>query len=197
MHQVGMSSRDRAFGGCVKITAFDLSLTSTGYACNQALPEGFPGVIQSLQPVQYGRLFPEGQGYGMRRIDWIRDRVLTLANESALVVIEDLANQSRDGKALERAGLSYIIRYGLYKREIPFVMVPPISLKKFVVGFGGSKKNPVLKEHVMLNLFKRFGYDIEQNDAADAVGLIHIGLALKGLWDPQLDAQREVLAKLR
>lgn len=90
-----------------------------------------------------------------------------------------------------------IVRYWLWKNKIPFVLVSPQSLKKFVVGKASTKGAKVGKEIVNRELYARFGHKVDQNDAADAVVLAYIGAALKGIWTPQIEAQREVLAKLK
>lgn len=90
-----------------------------------------------------------------------------------------------------------IIRYWLWKNRIPFVLVSPTSLKKFIVGRGASPKAPIGKDIVIRELYARFGHSVDDNNAADAVGLAYIGAALKGIWTPQNEAQRDVLKKLK
>lgn len=63
------------------------------------------------------------------------------------------------------------VKLNLWERDIPYVDVPPGTLKKFVTGAGNSNK-----EIVMLQLFKRFGYEAKTNNIADAVALGLFGL---------------------
>ncbi len=90
-----------------------------------------------------------------------------------------------------------ILRYSIWKNQIPFVLVSPTSLKKFICGRGASPKEPIGKEIVIRDLYARFGHSVDDNNAADAVGLAYIGAALKGIWTPQNEAQRDVLKKLK
>jgi crossover junction endodeoxyribonuclease RuvC len=85
-----------------------------------------------------------------------------------------------------------VIRYGLYRRGIPYLLVAPGQVKKFATGKGNSEKNLVIRA-----VFQRFGIEADDDNAADAVTLLHIGKAISGLWEPTMDAQREVVAQLR
>ena len=66
-----------------------------------------------------------------------------------------------------------IIRYFLFQIGVPYIEVPPNTLKKYVTGSGAGKKEMVLKE-----IFKRWGYDLKTNDEADAAGLALFGIGL-------------------
>ncbi|HUV67023.1 MAG TPA: hypothetical protein VMW24_24260, partial [Sedimentisphaerales bacterium] len=64
--------------------------------------------------------------------------------------------------------------------------------KKFVAGKGNADKDLMLKE-----VLKRFALDLDNHNVADAVGLLYIGLALIGNWQPTTDQQRAVVTAVR
>lgn len=72
--------------------------------------------------------------------------------------------------------------------------VAPTSLKKFVLGKGVGKK-----EQVMMQVFKRWGYEAKTNNLADAYALAQIAAAnYSGLHAPVLTKpQKEVLAVVK
>jgi len=75
--------------------------------------------------------------------------------------------------------------------------VAPASLKKFILGKGVGKK-----EQVMMQVFKKWGYEAKTNNLADAYVLAHIAAAsylggglYKGLTKPQKEVLAVVMAK--
>lgn len=167
------------------IIGVDLSLTATGI-CGRGGPD-------TISP-------PKGMT-GMERLNWmltvIRGCILSPEeteeeHRQTLVVFEGLSYGSNDPSAQERAGLAYLLRHALYTRGVPYILVPPTTLKKFVTGKGNAEKSLML-----LEVYKRFGITAANDNEADAVGLYHVGMAYAGKREPTTDAQREVLATLR
>lgn len=107
-----------------------------------------------------------------------------------LAVIEGYSFGSRDTHAHALGELGGLIRLKLFEANVPYIIVPPTKLKKFITGLGQVEKPVIIKE-----LFKRWGIDLNQNDEADATGLALFGayhLQLPGL--PTLTAaQKEAL----
>ena len=91
-----------------------------------------------------------------------------------LVIIEGYSFAGKFNNALQYE-LGACIRMRLYTDGVPFIEVPPTSLKKFVTGKGNVKKDLML-----LNVYKRWGYDTEDDNEADAYGLAQFGRALLG-----------------
>lgn len=119
--------------------------------------------------------FPKLRGWG--RASAIAARIMELHAEYKpdLVVIENygFANANSLVTLVE---IGTIIRYFLWQENIPYIDVPPNSLKKFVTGKGQAKK-----EEVMMYVLKRWDYTSKTNDIADAVGLGMFGLGCLGL----------------
>ena len=172
-------------GAGMRICAFDLSLTGTGYSLFGE--DGF---------IQHGLITTKGST-GMPRLVFIRDTVLNLsvakANEPhPLVIMEDLAFSRNDPSAQERAGLAYLIRMAMFERGQRYLLCAPTTLKKYVTGKGNSPKQVML-----LEVYKRWDVSLTDDNIADAFGLMQIGRALAGLIQTENKAQEEVLEVLR
>jgi Holliday junction resolvasome RuvABC endonuclease subunit len=109
-----------------------------------------------------------------------------------VAVIEGLAFMVRNATALvQLSALNYMTRALLKDHGIPFVIVAPTSLKKFVTGSGASKKDVMLME-----TFKRYNVSILNDNECDAFGLAKIGEALLMTSGPRCSLpifQQEVL----
>lgn len=145
----------KAGGKSMKILALDVSLTSTGWAT-------------SIE--RYGTLCPpKGYDRGMLRNDWIARQVMQLADGADVVVIEGYSfGQARgSSQVIDRAELGGLIRWGLWRRKIPYVAVAPAALKKYATGTGKAKgKGPMIAEAV-----RRLGYTGGDDNEADALWL--------------------------
>ena len=92
-----------------------------------------------------------------------------------IAVIEGLAFMAQGTSLVQLAALNYMVRAMLAAEGIPFIIVAPTSLKKFVASNGAAKKDMML-----LETFKRYGVSIMNDNECDAYGLAQIGLALLG-----------------
>lgn len=164
----------------MKITAFDLSLTGTGWAIHK---DGSALSFGTLDTRKYS---------DMERLNFLLGKVSELAQDSHLVVMEGLSFGSNDPSAQERAGLAYMIRYRFWVQGQRYEVIAPTSLKKFVTGKGNAPKEMIIKE-----VFKRWNLEPANNNEADAIGLLMIGRCLTGALTPSMDAQRDVLEVIR
>jgi len=110
-----------------------------------------------------------------------------------LAVVEDyvLGPQSMSSaEAMIATGT--VLRYALWQMGVPFLTVPPSSLKKFVVGEANASKDLMIA-----HVYKRWGWLANSQHTADAYGLALIGLARSGHYPGELTkSQQEVLSKL-
>lgn len=166
------------------IVGIDQSLTATGVAC---LSRGVPIKLHTVTS-KPGPIEPRLLGI-MREVD----AKMCSGGKPALVVMEGLSAGSfgATSSILELAGLHFLIRLQLHSRGIPFHVVSPLALKKFVCGSGAAKK-----EHMLKAVLQRWSIDTDDNNQADAAGLAYIGAAMSGWWPADNQAQRDVLAKL-
>lgn len=148
------------------VIGLDLSLKATGIAHAD-------GTVETYGPKATG-----ATNAGMDRLCEIRDyiaAVLQGTNHLELVMVEALAFDSRDTRR-EQAQLAGIIRALMFDHDVPFLLVPPGTLKKYATGHGLAPKLDVLKAAE-----KRLGYDGTSFDEADALWLRAIGCDLIGV----------------
>lgn len=164
------------------VLGLDLSLCKTGFT-----------IIKDGQLVDSGLIKSKPVGdkplQELERLIEIVDRIEEKVSKPNLVVIENLAFMARNTTALTQlSGLNYFVRYMLFKKSIPFALVAPTTLKKFVTNKGNADKNMV-----MMEVYKQYGYSALDDNEADAYALAALGMAVLGkpinkLTNPQLEA---------
>jgi Holliday junction resolvasome RuvABC endonuclease subunit len=142
-----------------RVVGLDLSLTATGIAHAD------------------GQLETIGTGLrGMARLAYIVDEVLVAVEEVGtdrgldtldlvpvdLVAIEGYAF-GRPNQAAHLGELGGAVRLALWARDIPYVDVPPSNVKKYATGRGNAPKPDIRME-----VYKRFGHDIADDNQCDA-----------------------------
>ncbi len=168
----------------MKLVGIDLSLTATGWAVYSDNLASF-GVIRDVPSGTHARL------------DYVRGKVLEQCLEADMVAIEGLAYDAYDTER-ERAGQQWLVRHSLWKRGTKYFLVSPSTLKKYVCGHGGSKERKITKQMVIDDVFHNWGIETTDDNIADAVGLVHIAMALNFPQPiPPTKAQAEVLKTLR
>jgi crossover junction endodeoxyribonuclease RuvC len=171
---------DLSFTANDMLVGLDLSLDATGWCVM-----GPKGCVTGL-------VNPNGRKE-LERLDWIWETINStlLSEPPKLVVLEDFAF-SRGHQAHQIGGLGYLIRYNLWKKGIPFVLVGPQQAKKFATGTGTAKKNLIIKE-----VYKRWKADIDDDNEADAFVLAMIGKDLLEGNSPKVSFQRDILKDMR
>lgn len=172
----------------IKSLGIDLSLVGTGIIL---LEKGKIKSRQLITSKPTGDL-PINELKRIRKIiEEIEDIVTTEMPDIA--VIEGLAFMARNTTALvQLSALNYMTRSLLFDYKIPFVIVAPTSLKKFITGNGSAKKDVMLIE-----VYKRYGVSILNDNECDAYGLSQIGLALLNANSKNTNKkQKEVLLLL-
>lgn len=97
--------------------------------------------------------------------------VATLDDGPALAVVEDLPSHA---KSAGLTGMAQgVIRLALLNCGLPYVTVPPATLKKFATSKGNCDKADMRMEW-----FKRTGEDVRDDNQVDALWLRQIGLHL-------------------
>lgn len=151
----------------LRLLALDLSLVSTGFARNWADTEvcsaGLAGTITTTGLT------------GEKRLQEILRNVFLLCGGShespvrpALVGIEGYAYAARN-QAHQIGELGGVIRLMLYQHSIPFVVIPPTTVKQFATGKGNAGKDAVLAEAI-----RRLDYPGSSHDEADARWILEI-----------------------
>jgi len=142
---------------------FDPSLTSSGFAYHDMDTGSLcSGVIKT------------GKLRGVERLEYLRGRLkdLCFTNNPSMIIYEGYSMGSHSGRTFDIGELGGVLKMFAYSHGFPILLVPPSVLKKFI-----TRKGNASKEEVVLQLYKRFGYEAPQNDEADAIGLFLFGEA--------------------
>lgn len=134
---------------------------------------------------------------GNRPIDEL-NRILKIRNEIKMknvkiAIIEGLAFAAHRTRAISQlSALNYLIRERLSKLKIPFIIVAPTTLKKFITGKGNSPK-----DIMMMAVYKRYGIEFTNNNLCDAFSLAMCGHILMSKNIKLTKPQQEVIELLR
>lgn len=150
----------------------DLSLTGTGLV---VLRDDVTIYTQKLISTKPDKLIEERIIYIKDEINSIFKRIYDFGNatgyEIKSVYIEGLSMGSKGSKMFELAGLHFFIRIFLSENGYNYKVIPPTTLKKFVTGKGNAQKNLML-----LNVYKRWGVDLDNDNICDAYSLSRMAL---------------------
>jgi len=165
----------------MKIIGLDLSIRATGVAFD----DGTAGLL-TIKPRSKGddRLVEITQA--------VRAILMPLEGPVMLVVIEDLPTGLRNAAAGSLGMVHGAVRAELIRLGMPYTTVPPATLKVYATGRGNAQKPDMRME-----LFKRTGLDVADDNQVDAWWLRALGLDLLGR--PALDLpkmHRRALDKL-
>lgn len=140
------------------VLGIDPSLTALGWAHGDAVGVSpHPTVIGDARLVEIHRTIA----------DIARSAAVTLA------VVEDLPTH---GQGAGKTGMAQgVVRLALLHAGVPYVLVPPASLKKFATGRGNATK-----PDMRLALYKRTGIDMRDDNCVDARWLAEMGLHASG-----------------
>lgn len=148
-----------------KVLGVDLSLTATGCICLEN------GKIINRQLIKTKPTDKKPLSE-LIRLTYIRDTIVT--TDVKMVAIEGIAYGIQRTTSLSQlSGLNYLVRELFYLQDIPFVIVAPTTLKKFITGKGNCAKDLML-----LEIYKRYGVSFKNDNEADAYGLSRIAEAL-------------------
>lgn len=146
------------------VVGLDLSLTSTGLL-----------ILDAHRTVRANVLSPPKGWVGLRRLQWIRSAVVGavdgLPSKPALIVVEDFAF-AQANRAHELGGLGFVIRLALAELGHRLMIAPIGVNKKFATGKGNAQKSSM-----MLAVYKKWGFDTDNDNLADAYSLVKCGQA--------------------
>lgn len=152
----------------MKICAFDLSLTATGYACTTGTDGDSTTECGSIRPPLKMREGP--------RLSWIIDTLETATGmyTADIIVIEDIPMHAKSAGLT--AQLHGALKLALHDNggRTP-ILIPPSTLKVIATGKGNSDKTAMV-----VAARERLGYDGLDNNVADARWLLELGLHLVG-----------------
>ncbi len=148
-----------------RVLGIDPSLSSLGYAYRHE------GVLFT------GRLDPK-KLTGPNRLSFMRARLTELLDfvQPRYICYEDYAHGAAQG-AHQLGELGGVLRLLIWERGIDVFYVSPTGLKKAVVGKGNADRGSHMrhKPEMRAAILSKFGYDLDQNDEADAFALMVLG----------------------
>src|SRR3990167_8428260 len=134
----------------MKILAIDQGLSNSGYW----IDENFNGLITTDKKDEM-----------MFRLKDIRDKFFKLSCEQNIevVVIEGYSFGAMSNRMITAGEVGGIIRCMTAELNKPLIIIPPTLLKKYVCGKGNVKK-----EQMLLQCYKKFGKEFDNNNLCDA-----------------------------
>jgi Holliday junction resolvasome RuvABC endonuclease subunit len=155
----------------IRILALDLSITATGVVTPWGMTSD--GRIWEENPLT---IVPKSKGD--QRLIEIADVIYAMAKDTIvgvdLVVMEDLP-PTRAFSTAKLGMLHGAVRAMLMACQKPYLAIPPSSVKKYATGKGNSPK-PTLR----MELYKRAGLDLADDNQVDACWLWIMGMDLAG-----------------
>lgn len=148
------------------VIGIDASLTSTGLCL---LYEDIKNM--KLLSVKGGKL------RGAERLNYFQEQLLSLLLEykPKYALIENYAYASGAvGRVFDIGELGGVVRLTLFQQKIPYDVVAPPSVKKYISGSGRCEKDVIIKE-----VYKNYGLDTNDNNLADAVVIAKIA---ESIW---------------
>jgi len=112
-------------------------------------------------------VFKETKLRGAERLSSLKRRIMQSVDvyHPELVALEGYSYESTNRLA-DLSEIGGVLKLELYEAKIPFIVVPPKSLKKFVTGKGDASK-----DRMMISVLQRYAYRTDNDNIADAVGL--------------------------
>ena len=144
--------------GCVEyFVGLDLSISETGLV-----------ILDNETEIQWFLIKSKTDSIIEDRFDFILDKIKFVKGIVGLksVYMENLSFASRGNAIFQLAGLHFIVRHFFFKNNVPYKLIAPQTLKKFVTGNGRSTKDIIIKE-----IYKKWNVDINNNNLADAYAL--------------------------
>lgn len=166
------------------ILGFDPSLTSSGFAY---CVEG---------KYHTGRITPK-KLKAAERLDFIQqsfyeliDKVYVSTGRMDLIVYEGYAMgmPNGQGRLFDIGELGGVLKLVAWDMGVDVLLVPPTNLKKFATGKGNAKKDQVIQAVADV-----WGYNIPQNDEADAFALLKMGEAYVATRRPRASHRASAL----
>jgi crossover junction endodeoxyribonuclease RuvC len=162
---------------------------------DQSLRSSGVAVVGADQQVLYvGTVTPEKKLKGAPRLACIRDALRDVIKTHPRICFASLEGYAYDvgaGRVFELGEVGAIVKMVLYDANIPFVVVPPASLKKYVSGEGSATK-----EQMRAAVLKKWGMDFPQDDVCDAFGLAQVARSLrlnKGATRAELEVMKHLM----
>lgn len=179
-----LSREDSAATDITAVVGIDPSVTSTGWCVTELSDSTEPVEVSWWGNFHHPSLKDDPVANELRYMH-LGDEVGSLLDplvdvgRNLLVVLEDAVNVGRSaGNAIKGALAQGAIRYVLQSKGVPYVLVPPTTLKKFATG-----KGVATKVDMGVAAVRRANLVFSKDDECDAWWLSQFGAAHL-MWDP-------------
>lgn len=163
----------------MNVIGLDVSLNSTGIALLEDGKFKIAGTIKPGVAVGAARL--------VRMWDQIDEWWTANGIDVDLFAIEGYSYASRTSQAHSTGELGGVIRYELQRRGEPYIVIPPATWRKEVLGRGN-----LAKSEVRIEVFKRYGLELVSEDALEAFCVAYAGwLQATGASKPKITRKRK------
>lgn len=162
----------------VHVLGLDVSLASTGVAVLGCTPDSRWTVHTYAIPTAGHEGDPEP--LVLDRMDYVVSTIGTAAGHADLIAIERPAFAAKGSAVTTLAGLWWLTYRRVMRYEVPVLVVPPSSAKKYATGSGNAAKRDVSRATV--RLFP--DYETKSGDEDDALILAAIAADMAGLPVP-------------
>ena len=164
----------------------DLSLSSTGFC----LKTGSEIRVETIKSK------PDDTPNDLARLKYITAEIMRRIPKSvSMICVEDFfvpSSMQMAGAAIKLAMLGTAVRLALYDAGMPFFVISPNQLKKWITSSGASQKSLIV-----MAVYKAYGLECKDDNQADSSVLAHIGEALDCPKAEYPKYQLEVLGKVR
>ena len=146
-----------------KWLGIDLSLNCSAYV----ILEG-----HSNKPIAQGLIQPGKRKLrDEERLAYIEDQFNALidSEDYKRIGIEGYSFGSRGSRAFSIGEAGGVVKLLLHKSSIDYNIFPPTVIKKYTTGKGNA-----LKSHMMMSVFKKWRFETDSEDIADAYAIAHL-----------------------
>lgn len=167
-----MSGKEKHFGnglGDHRKVAIGIDQSLTGFAL---------AVVSVESPNDYDVWVYKSSYNGVQRLADISQWITNKFNDLAGKAITDVAMEGTvlaSHSALVLGELAATVKLTLWAKHFLPLQIPPMTLKKYASGKGTSKK-----QEMLMQIYKRWGVEFNDDNAADAYGLARLagGIAI-------------------
>jgi len=159
----------------MRVLALDLSLNRTGMAWGTYTWKH--GVINIKTDIIETKKIADH----MKKVCYIKKIIGRKIKEFTphKILIEGQSYASRGRAIMSIAQLHGVVMYSCMKQwRVEYHTIPPTTVKKYITGKGNNRKSMMLK-----SLYKRFHIDVDDEDKADAIGVLLTGSTMKDVWN--------------
>jgi hypothetical protein len=184
-------AKDKVFGPGLSLNVDNISI-----GIDQSY-SGFGITILNIDnPDEYSTLVFKAEQSHIDRLVWVRERlrkllVLSGGFKSVTVAMEGYAFGTTMAHMLGELGaivkLTCYEELAKFEGKYPYI-IPPTTLKKYITGKGTG----VQKNQILLNVYKKWGVEFNDDNAADSYALAMLA-AGKG----ELAYEKEILEKIK